>query len=86
MLNLASLQKDIWSVFGKDLPEDRASLLFTKKIFNSYSDPIFNFFRDLELFPCFPSLTLNVLQSILFRNVCKLFFQGWKTALFNLTG
>ena len=44
ILNLAPLQKDVWSVLGKDLPEDRPSVLFTEirlwRI-NSHSGPWF---------------------------------------------
>jgi len=43
MLNFASLQKDVWSVFGKDLPEDRPSVLFTKKMFMRSQNSIFVF-------------------------------------------
>jgi len=40
ILNLASLQKDVWSVFGKDLPQERPSVLCTR-------NPVFDFFRAL---------------------------------------
>jgi len=48
--NLAPLQKDVWSVFGKDLPEDRASLLFTEKMFIRTQNPNFQLFQRSLVF------------------------------------
>jgi biopolymer transport protein TolQ len=51
ILHLAPLQKAVRSVFGKNLPEDRPSVLFTEKIFNSYSESPFVLFQSFLSLP-----------------------------------